>query len=671
MKAKQRVSSILLFATALVLFASALSVERLYFFLLYRSLFDGTAFYLLLVAFIKGFRFDIATSAEISAVLFGLLFFPGLSGRIRFRKGVLVLLGFWYSLLLVVNFADIRFFGFSQRHMTYEILDAWQDAGSIVLTGLTKFLPESCLVLIFSFCFFLLFLTLTRRFLLLSENKSEKLDGFFLALAKDTAVFLLIMALTTVLAVGGYRKKPLAVINAFDSDHVQLGNLSLNGIFTSINSIYKRDPVTVSSMAYLKNMSFSEQDQKEVMGFLITQKEEYDRKYPLFRRYVYQPAERRRLNVVILIMESWSAKFIGSLDGRPAVTPFFDELSQKGLLLTNCFANGDRSIPGISAIVGSMPIWGTITYREGGILAQTDFESAVSVFKENGYQTVFIHGAKRTSMGLDGLVKRLGIERHLAKDDLLRTSTESDGVWGLYDEFTFARAHEEFERMKQPFFAVVFSLSSHTPYNIPSTKYEKFDRFTPHSAFLNSMYYSDCALRRFFERAQKSAYFNNTLFVIVGDHTEGKSTRDNMYNAYHIPCLFYSPALITPGRLSAVTSQVDIIPTIFDLLRFSDPFNSLGKSVFSTEKRRAFFPDWIRYCWTNDRYLLLTDLQMPVALFDYRSNPSINLLINWNPVVQSKAEELQRELRAYLKLDYDLVMQKRMRPPRPISSRAQ
>jgi len=363
-------------------------------------------------------------------------------------------------------------------------------------------------------------------------------------------------------------------------------------------------------------------------------------------------------------MESWSAKHIKSLGGKLSAAPNFDALAKEGLLFTEFFANGQRSMEGMAAILGSIPVWKGMILGQGGLLMQTRMEPIPSVLRKDGYDTLFFHGARPGSVGFDGLVKRLGFSRHISMEEFEVNDKSYDGVWGIYDEDVFLRAHETFAKSDKNFFAVIYSLTSHSPYSIPSEKFRKFDKSRPHADFLNSMIYSDYALGRFFEEAKKSDYFKNTIFIVTGDHTEGRSTSDNLYEGHRIPLLIYAPGIVKAGTVDRASSQLDIAPTVLDLLKTNAPFTSWGKSLFDDGDKTILLSRGNMMVLMNGGRMLLTDLESPFGLYDYRADPDKNLLKTGGETAQAESQKMLARLHNYLSFSYRLITENRIRPVR-------
>lgn len=639
--------------TLLILLAAALGLSRVYFFIKYSDVYSGIEAASILKAFLQGARFDLSTVSIMSAPFFLALFFPGVALSRFLRRGILAALLVWYAVLLVYNFIDIQYYTYAQRHLTFELGNTWKDTDVILKIGLTRYIPEFIGLIVFLVVFSGAFVRAHRG----RRSSPLACRGAYLAcVGLDAFVFVLVVVLTVIFARGGVQMKPMSIKNAFANDRIELGALALNGIYSTFNTLYNtKDDGNIEVLNAIKF-----ENKADVAGFMVDRSKETTRpEYPLFRHFNYPGNGGKKLNVVIFVMESWSAKFIGSLGGRTEAAPFFSQLSKEGMLLSNCFANAQRSYEGLTATLGSMPSWKGMSLDQGGLLYQTRLEPAVSALKRNGYGTIFIHGARPGSLGFDSLAKRFGFERHLSREDFGDFEGIDDGVWGVFDEYSFLRANDEFEKMKKPFFGVVYSLTSHTPYKVPSKEFEYFGKDVGHRDFLNSMRYSDYALGRFFEKARQSNYFKDTLFVIVADHTEGVSTGDSVYNSYHIPCLFYG-AGIKPSVYEGVASQLDILPTVLDMLGVDTPFTSWGKSILSNGERRALLPRGDMFVWVNGRYMLMTDLQNPMGLYDYKADPAQNRL---KEVPEKEYKPLKEEFQQYMKFSYDLILSNSVRPP--------
>ncbi|HXX81728.1 MAG TPA: LTA synthase family protein, partial [Thermodesulfovibrionales bacterium] len=275
-----------------------------------------------------------------------------------------------------------------------------------------------------------------------------------------------------------------------------------------------------------------------------------------------------------------------------------------------------------------------------------------SLLKEKGYTTFFVHGAKQGSMGFSALVRQTGIEHSISKEDILREGGRDDGVWGIYDEDTFLYSHRLFETQTAPFFAIIFSLSSHTPYKLPEERFHFYKKERPFYDFLNSLRYSDYALSRFFDVARNAHYFSNTVFIIVGDHTEGTSVGNNLSQRFSVPCLIYAPHYVDPMYVTKTVTHVDLVPTLLDILRSSDDHASFGQSAFIRSPGTGLLPYGDFDIFVREGAMLVSS---PQGVMEYHP------YLGESPG-QEKLSELKREDACYLQFFRDLILSNRLYP---------
>jgi len=556
------------------------------------------------------FRFDLVTASYFLMPVLFLIYLPVSERFKNYFRSLFLLLYVWLIFFIIYLFIDLIYYQFSLRHLSFEFLNARGEIKPLLKIGLTQYKFE--MFLLFTYIVFLsynYFKVFSDRYF---KNKFTPFLGHFV-----NFVFLLILLI--VFSRGGLQWKPIKLSDAFVFEDPSLGHLCLNGFYTSLKTIYEvKIKKNKNRYESLKCNSKSLIELKSI--FYSYNEVPFGEEFPILRRFNYEIGDFKKLNVVIFVMESWSGKFIKSVGGEVVATPFFDSLTKKGLLVENFFANGQRSIEGISAIITSIPPWNGMILSENPILSQASVNFLPKILTNHGYETIFIHGAKYGSMGLSSFAKHAGFKRYISKEDLLKMGGKDDGVWGIYDEDTFLIANRIFEKESKPFFAIIFSLTSHTPYRVPDKRFKVFDKEHKYSDFLNSLYYSDYALSRFFEEAQKSRYFKNTLFIILGDHTEGKTTKNSIFERFHVPCLFYAPDFIKPEIINIPSSQLDIVPTVLDILKSSDFHSSFGQSMYRKNKNH---PTILSYgdlaVYNRNHYFLLASPEKAMGFYDFRT----------------------------------------------------
>lgn len=314
-------------------------------------------------------------------------------------------------------------------------------------------------------------------------------------------------------------------------------------------------------------------------------------------------------NVVVFIMESMSAEHSAYLcpevyaDRRQkGFTPFLDSLMREGLCFKRMYANGTRSIQAMPSVLGSIP-----SFKVPFVLmAQSLGESRQlpAILRDMGYETAFFCGSEAGSMGFGAYARQAGVDRLVSREDYeARHGKEDfDGFWGIWDEKFLQFAGEEFSRMREPFFASMFTLSSHHPFVVP----EEYEGVLPegYTKIHKGVAYDDMAFRKFCGRFSSEEWFQNTVFVFVADHVSSEkfAERTKTYPGnYHIIGFIYTPDGSLRGEITQVTQQLDIMPTILGLVGNREPYFAFGRDVLNEPERPAWSVSY------EGRFRALTD----------------------------------------------------------------
>ena len=361
--------------------------------------------------------------------------------------------------------------------------------------------------------------------------------------------------------------------------------------------------------------------------------------------YSYKPEKPfKKLNVVVLILESFSKEYTGffnkDLDNGTfkGYTPFLDSLFAEGLTFDISLANGNKSIDAMPSILASMPSLETpyiISHY-----ANDEINGLPALLKRKGYYSAFFHGAPNGSMGFDSFSKMAGFDSYIGKDEY-PDGNDFDGVWGLWDEpflQFFAKKLNEFPR---PFMASVFTLSSHHPFKVPAQYEGKFPKGP--IPICQTIAYSDHALMEFFKEAQKMPWFDSTLFVITADHTNEKFHREfqNAYGQFSIPILFYQHNSDLKGYSKKIAQQIDIMPTVLSYLNWDGEFIAFGNNLLDESKETFGFNTFGSnyYLFMEDHILEVMD-NKSLAIFNLKKDRFLtNNLIGKVPELQAKMEQ--------------------------------
>lgn len=275
--------------------------------------------------------------------------------------------------------------------------------------------------------------------------------------------------------------------------------------------------------------------------------------------------QERPYNLVIFLQESLGAEFVGCLGGLP-LTPNLDKLAQEGVLFTNLYSTGTRSVRGIEAVTtGFLPSPSESVVKLPG--AQENFFTLASLLKQEGYHTSFIYGGMANFDNMASFFSGNGFSEII---DQTTMDEESDkyafkGTWGYSDEDLVSKANEHFKSYgDEPFFSLMFSSSNHEPFEFPKGRIDLYEE--PQASVHNAMKYADYAIGKFFELAKSEDYYKNTIFIVVADHnTRTYGNHLVPIDKFHIPALIIAPQL-TPSRYDKLCSQIDLPVTLAALV---------------------------------------------------------------------------------------------------------
>lgn len=287
----------------------------------------------------------------------------------------------------------------------------------------------------------------------------------------------------------------------------------------------------------------------------------------------------KNYNIVIVTMESMSADYMEHFGGSEHLTPTLDSLYSRSLAFERLFANGNRTVRGLEALTLSRPPapGESIIKRDNN----SSYPSTADALDSHGYRKMFFYGGDSYFDNMEPFFKGMGYEIHDSKT-FSPSDVEFKTVWGICDEDVFAKMVRDISdgySPDKPFLAHVMTTSNHRPYTYPEGKIS----IPPSKKSRNGgVMYADYSLSRLIEMAKPTEWFDSTIFVIVADHCASSAgSVDIPLESYHIPALFYAPAIINPQSISAVCSQIDLMPTLFALMGWEEDTNLYGTNVLA------------------------------------------------------------------------------------------
>lgn len=343
-----------------------------------------------------------------------------------------------------------------------------------------------------------------------------------------------------------------------------------------------------------------------------------------------------RPNIVVLLMESWSADLIHSLGGEEGITPEFEELADSGLLFTGFYASGNRSEQAMSSIFGGFPAT-PITAITHTLDKVTRLPSLIKELGSEGYHSSFYFGGHLMYGGIKSYLSIAGFDEMTEIYDFDESIPK--GKLGIHDEYVFDHHLGELDRLPRPFFSVVFTLSTHSPYDQPMRKV--LDWGGSENEYINSAFYTDSCLGDYFRKAAGKPWYDSTLFIIMADHSHNSYRHWDVHSPQyrHIPLLLYGEVLRPEFRGSSVgrlSSQVDIPKTLLKQLGLD-----AREFYWSRDLMNPYAPEFVFYETNNGLGWI-----RPYGYFVwYKDIGFINL-----EAPEEKKDSLVKEGKAYLQV---------------------
>jgi len=430
---------------------------------------------------------------------------------------------------------------------------------------------------------------------------------------------------------GFFTFKPLNFFRAFNLNNEFKSNLALNPLQNFFSTLRFRKPDYDTK---------AKENFSTIANFLAIEKNNETNPYS---RIVYPGTKvlERQPNIVLVICESFSM-YKSSMSGNILnSTPYFNDLCKQGIFFNRCFSPTFGTARGVFATVTGIPdvLLSKFATRDTVTVKQ---RTIINNFEE--YEKFYFIGGRSQFNNFTGLINNIkGVT--IYEEGKYKSAKEN--VWGISDKNLFLEANTVLAKQQNPFFAIIQTADNHRPFKIPTEDNDFVqknisDEVLKKNGFeslkeYNSFAYSDFCFKKFIEAAKKNTYFNNTIFVFVGDHgLEGnasavypKAWMDQRLADEHIPLLFYSPNLLTAQQRNETVSQIDILPTIAGMIQQPYINTTLGRDLLdSTKKENAAFiiyhaPGWIGM--VTDDYFYRKNIRIKKEELVTATNKPLNL----------------------------------------------
>jgi phosphoglycerol transferase MdoB-like AlkP superfamily enzyme len=416
---------------------------------------------------------------------------------------------------------------------------------------------------------------------------------------------------------GFFTLKPLNFFRAFSLNDEFKSNLALNPLQNFFTTLRFRDPDynTKAKQYYPLMQKFLNPDAASIRlgdyGRLV---------HPNSKALESQP------NIVLVICESFSM-YKSSMSGNPLnSTPYFDSLTKQGIFFNRCFSPTFGTARGVFAIVSGIP---DVQLSKFATRNAESVNQRTIINDFDGYEKYYFIGGRSQFNNFNGLMKNIkGVNIY----EEGKYKSQNLNVWGISDKNLFLEANKVMTKQVKPFFTIIQTADNHRPFNIPEEDKDFLQKNIPEEELhkygfeslkeYNAFAYTDYCYKTFIETAKKEKYFENTIFVFVGDHGVEGNTSAIYPNAWteqrlsdeHIPLLFYAPALLAPQLRTGTASQIDVLPTIAGMIAEPYTNTTLGRDLLDSNKTEnaAFIiyhaPGWIGV--VNDNYFYRKNIRI-------------------------------------------------------------
>lgn len=385
---------------------------------------------------------------------------------------------------------------------------------------------------------------------------------------------------------------------------------------------------------------------------------------------LHAPSETSALkkqNVVVIILESFSREFFGSLNRDrengtySGYTPFLDSLMQHSKVFENAFANGRKSIDGLPSVISGIPSLGVPYFLSP--YSGNRINSLPSLLGAEGYHTSFFHGAPNGSMGFNAFMNLAGVRHYYGMDEY-DNDEDFDGLWGIWDEPFLQFYARQLNTFPEPFVSAFFSVSSHHPFEIPDVYAERFagGPLPIHKC----IQYTDHALRKFFNRVSSMPWYANTLFVITADHTSSNIQFPEYrtgWGFFSVPLIFFKPDNSLSGVEKQIAQQTDIMPSVLGYLHYPKPYLAFGRDLFREDSPAvAFNYKDNTYQLFEDDYHLVFDGTRSIGLYNFRTDKLMQH--NLMDQLPDRTRAMENKMKAVIQQYNNRMIEDRLTPDR-------
>ncbi|MDR0823983.1 MAG: sulfatase-like hydrolase/transferase [Prevotella sp.] len=584
---------------------------------------------LIISALLRGLWFDNVIACYCSILPLIILAVLGLFNKLN--KAVLYTINLFYIIIYTIIFAigtaNIPYFTYFFKHINVSIFN-WKEEGN---TNAKMILQESSY-----YVYFVLFIVIIALFaylifklsrVILAKGQKETKGKMFLYYI-PLCLFLIASCIFGIRGRFGYN--PIKTSQAYFCTNSFLNQLGINPSF-----YFMRDMIE-SSKSYHNVDNFM--SDKDAISFVqktlnIDTTLAFSPKSPISRNIIAS-GDAKNMNVIIILMESMSSDLLKIEENGNEITPFLNQLIKKSYYFDHFYSAGTHTNHGILATLYGLP-----ALFDRNMMKDVNIplcQGLPNILQEQGYRTMFFMTHEAQYDNMKAFLTENGIEEIYSEEDYPNDKIKNG--FGVADDFLFEYALGKINEKAQdtkPFLSTILTISNHPPYIVPP-KFKKTSKDTQYQIVA----FADNAIQEFFSKASKQDWFQNTIFVLLGDHGKivGTQIFDMPLSLNHVPLIIYSPNFENPLQVKDLGGQVDVFPTVMGLLNRSYINNTFGIDLFKDKRPYAFFSsDNALGCINSDYFYSYNFKEQVKGLYVYKEEQAKNFIDKFN----AKADSMQ------------------------------
>jgi len=573
----------------------------------------------ILSCFFDGMRFDLVTTGFILVLPYLWMILYEQTGKHIWKKISFIWIFIGFSMAFLLAGADVVYYQKFYQHIDLKTFEWFRQPRIVtaMIFGDNRYwkmiIPLVALI-------FILFRYLRLQFAYIYPHKATKNKRVYF---HYFLFFLLIF-----LSLRGNLKNPLHIYDVYTLKNHLLNDLKINPLFYLEKSFEDRQRNTFQNIQLMDDL----QAIRLVQNYLHIQKPVNNN--PISRIHNSDSTPNHK-NVVLIFMESMAAWKMARFGNQENRTPFLDSLFKQSIAFTRMYSNGIHTYAGIYGTLYGYPvIFGHHPFH--GIQI-THYYGLPQILRGKGYQTAFFIPHDN----FDNLIRFLpenGYDTLFFKADYPKDSVRT--TWGVDDHFLLQFAIKQIDTMAQnqkPFFATILTVTDHSPFYVPN-------HIKGPNIRIRATRFADWSLREFFRVAKTKKWFKHTIFVLIGDHGEGHRRRYPIPLTYnHIPAIIYYDG-VKPLEINRFSHQVDIGPTLLNLLGISHLNTTFGIDLFHEKRPYTYFNHDQIYALIDSTHLLLITPKQTLGLYRWSNGD----LYDYRNIDTLKRKAMESYLKAHI-----------------------